>query len=570
MACSASYAATPHSPHAAHDAFVRREATRLLRESAALKDLATSSPRELCRVRWLFYRGDENYGLGNVLYDISSAAALALALNRTLVYGADAADRKFGTLLLWPGVLTMHDADGLRRKARCGSGALATRRHVQLAPDRCTFHRTWRKERSGQVRCFKRLLGVNWLAERAPLLELSKVHAFTGLQTLLKSAHAPLRRRVAAFTGGCIGSADSRPNVHGMLLAALMRPSPAVVDAVGWALRQSSGEAGGRAVGAPAIALHVRAMSDHRAKNTSASDQASQMLNGLNCVRRALQLTATIGSSSGGALPRALSVVVVSSSPELRTHLVRRIAARNRRSLAAAGASSASAARGSATLPRVLPFVFDWRAYLAQAARSTVASLSASESAAAAFCESVNASESFRCNRSAHLRDWGPEPHWVAVVELLLVAATTHAVVGAGSPYFKVCNTFTQVGAALADAAPDWLCAARMGGGAGGGADGGAAAGTCGRGPRGVRLLCASRVFSTDWGSSAWRTLNSTARRGSDYVVDCGSPRCLLTPLQPELWAGLHGGQCPADGDTLPPPYTVFGQPIKALLHGHH
>ena len=37
----------------------------------------------------------------------------------------------------------------------------------------------------------------------------------------------------------------------------------------------------------------------------------------------------------------------------------------------------------------------------------------------------------------------------------------SHVVVGAGYPYFKVCNTFCQIGAALADAAPSWLCELR-------------------------------------------------------------------------------------------------------------
>ena len=38
----------------------------------------------------------------------------------------------------------------------------------------------------------------------------------------------------------------------------------------------------------PALALHVRAMSDYRAKNLTVSEQASQMLNALQCVQRAL------------------------------------------------------------------------------------------------------------------------------------------------------------------------------------------------------------------------------------------------------------------------------------------
>ena len=37
----------------------------------------------------LYYRGDENYGLGNVLYDVASAAAIAMVLNRSIVYSAN-------------------------------------------------------------------------------------------------------------------------------------------------------------------------------------------------------------------------------------------------------------------------------------------------------------------------------------------------------------------------------------------------------------------------------------------------------------------------------------------------
>jgi hypothetical protein len=140
--------------------YLSSEAQRLLRETAALPSMEA---RELCRVRWLIYRGDENYGLGNVLYDVASAAALALALNRTLVYGADAVDRKFGTLLQWPGLLTMRDADELRRRAQCHPERwqLSAQRRVVFAPDKCTFQRTWRRERSGKGRCFKRLLGID-------------------------------------------------------------------------------------------------------------------------------------------------------------------------------------------------------------------------------------------------------------------------------------------------------------------------------------------------------------------------------------------------------------------------
>ena len=353
--------------------YLSSEAQRLLRETAALPSMEA---RELCRVRWLIYRGDENYGLGNVLYDVASAAALALALNRTLVYGADAVDRKFGTLLQWPGLLTMRDADELRRRAQCHPERwqLSAQRRVVFAPDKCTFQRTWRRERSGKGRCFKRLLGIDWLEERAPVIELSKVHAFTGLQTLLKSAHAPLRERVRALTGGCL-LAGSRPNLHGVILASLMQPSPAVLHAVRWALsqqqqqqRQHAHESHGWTAGRlgksrylpwtpPQIGLHVRAMNDHRAKNLTGEMQAVQMQNALICIHRAAKamaakamaaavMTAAAAPPTGashpssytspardrrdpistheiGSPPAFLSVLVISSSPELRTLMVR-------------------------------------------------------------------------------------------------------------------------------------------------------------------------------------------------------------------------------------------------------
>ena len=605
--CSAPRAHPPTAAAAAIDTYIRSEARRLLAETAALD---TMPGRDLCKVRWLYYRGDENYGLGNVLYDVASAAALAIVLNRTLVYGRNAADRKFGSLLSWPGTLTMEQADALRSRTHCGNGPLATQRRVHLAPDKCTFHRTWRRERAGHVRCFKRLLGVNWLAERTPLMELSKVHAFSGLQTLLKSAHAPVRERIAALTGGCLRSGE-RPNVHGALLATLMRPVPAVRHAVKWALAQQQAQQRQllhQHYGVPwnslhpwtppQIALHVRAMADHRARNLTASEQANQMHNALQCVRREAASAAAAGAEGAPSSPppTVLSAVVVSSSPELRAQLVRRIVNRARRAREArkAGAASAAASSAAAAEPPILPLVFDWREYAQRAPRPMVAALAASESAAATFCAGVNQSNSFRCNRTAHLRDWGPEPHWVAVVELLLVSTVSHVVVGAGYPYFKVCNTFAQIGAALADAQPDWLCALtpqrrrskRRGGKLqqaqaqaqqrrGSGrllsqqpsqqqacpADGG---------PRGVQLVCASHAFSTDWGSSMWKALNVTTRRGGDYVLECGAPTCLPTPLHPELWEGLKGeATCPASGDTMPPDNLLFGAPIRQLGHQH-
>ena len=136
----------------------------LVREFLRQQDLSRLRRRDTCKQRWLYYRGDENYGLGNVLYDVASAAAIAMVLNRSIVYGANASDRKFGSLLRWPGIPTLQDVEAARRWARCGS--LSEQRHVMLEPDKCTFHKRWRMERT-HLRCFRRLLGVDWLQDRA-------------------------------------------------------------------------------------------------------------------------------------------------------------------------------------------------------------------------------------------------------------------------------------------------------------------------------------------------------------------------------------------------------------------
>lgn len=162
---------------------------------------AGAKRRDVCKWRWLYYRGDENYGLGNVLYDVASAAALAMVLNRSVVYGANSSDRKFGSLLRWPGVPTLEEVEDARRQARCAP--LAAQRHVMLEPDKCTFHKRWRMERT-HLRCFRRLLGVDWLQDRAPVMEVSKVHAFTGVQVFLKSISPAIRASAAELAHGCV------------------------------------------------------------------------------------------------------------------------------------------------------------------------------------------------------------------------------------------------------------------------------------------------------------------------------------------------------------------------------
>jgi hypothetical protein len=149
---------------------LRSAASEIARSHRQLHKLEAA---ELCSRQWILYLGDENYGLGNVLYDVVSASALAFALNRSLAYGATRRERKFGSLLSWEALPSLDEVDALWRRHKCGRPVSSLPRTL-FAPDRCTFQKTWRKPRSAG-RCLKRLLGTDWLNLRAPVLELTKV-----------------------------------------------------------------------------------------------------------------------------------------------------------------------------------------------------------------------------------------------------------------------------------------------------------------------------------------------------------------------------------------------------------
>ena len=135
----------------------------------------------------------------------------------------------------------------------------------------------------------------------------------------------------------------------------------------------------------------------------------------------------------------------------------------------------------------------------------------------------MNVNDSFRCNRSAHLRDRGPDPHWAALVELLLASTATRSVLGVGFPYFKVCNTFTQIAAALADAPPPWLCP------------------LAGRGRGRARVASSSvrLLLLRPTGARARADVPkgcgplASRRRRQRRDPDCGRGHCMPTPLHP-------------------------------------
>jgi hypothetical protein len=285
----------------------------------------------------------------------------------------------------------------------------------------------------------------------------------------------------------------------------LLTPADALLHAVRWALSGQSGGRAGRTAHPPDLALHVRALSDWRAGNLSQSQVEDAVANAAHCfTREAVHLR---DRRAGG---RPVRAVIVSSSPQVRDDLQRRL-----------GGTGG-----------VEVITFEWRRFFRRAPAGVAQALAASEEEAAAFCRTVDQAQAFRCNRTAHMHDWGPEPHWVALVELLLTASARVAVVGAGYPFFKVCNTFTQIAASLADAAPRWLHSSPP--------------------PSRIRLVCASRSFSTDWGSSAWRSFGTRRNGTASTVVHCGKQSCMPVPLHPELWPDMRAPACEPRSRTAP------------------
>ena len=263
----------------------------------------------------------------------------------------------------------------------------------------------------------------------------------------------------------------TRPNLFGPLLAALMRPAPAVLHALRWALSRAAGPsghvtpqvaaAGGGRKWRPRIALHIRTMSGHRARNLTQRERSRRLANGVMCLRRELSRVAAADASRaasvgagmpgvGIAAPASASSVVrrqgqvgmpigvlVSSSPEGRDAVQQRL----QRGGDDSGGSEGGEGGQGGTAKAAALLVFDWRLFLAEAPEHTVLALQRSEDEAASFCSGINQTEAHRCRRAAHLRDWGPDPHWVALVELLLASSASEAVVGAGYPFFKARTT---------------------------------------------------------------------------------------------------------------------------------
>ena len=195
----------------------------------------------------------------------------------------------------------------------------------------------------------------------------------------------------------------TRPNLFGPLLAALMRPAPAVLHALRWALSRAAGPsghvspqvaaAGGGRKWRPRIALHIRTMSGHRARNLTQRERSRRLANGVMCLRRELSRVAAADASRvasagagmpgvGIATPASASSegrqqggagmpigVLVSSSPEGRDAVQQRL--QRGGDGGDQGSEGGEGGEGGAAKAAAL-LVFDWRLFSAEAPERTV------------------------------------------------------------------------------------------------------------------------------------------------------------------------------------------------------
>ena len=182
-----------------------------------------------------------------------------------------------------------------------------------------------------------------------------------------------------------------------------MRPAPAVLHALRWALSRAAGPsghvspqvaaAGGGRKWRPRIALHIRTMSGHRARNLTQRERSRRLANGVMCLRRELSRVAAADASRaasagagmpgvGIATPASASSegrqqggagmpigVLVSSSPEGRDAVQQRL--QRGGDGGDQGSEGGEGGEGGAAKAAAL-LVFDWRLFSAEAPEHTV------------------------------------------------------------------------------------------------------------------------------------------------------------------------------------------------------
>ncbi|CAN6472265.1 unnamed protein product [Victoria cruziana] len=212
-------------------------------------------PDEFCKHGFIMAKASEA-GIGNEMYKILSAAALSLMLNRSLIIGQTRGKFPFGDYITYTNLsLTLREVKHLWRQNKC---VLKHRRHLVMRID------DFENPASTNVLC------SDWRRWKEPIIWFQGTTDAVGVQFFLKNVHSGMQN-AAAILFGETEYLQSRPNVFGELMQAIISPSRAVQEAVDWAL-------GGK--DDPDISVHMRMLGSRPVRAIQAS---------LLCIKKALQ-----------------------------------------------------------------------------------------------------------------------------------------------------------------------------------------------------------------------------------------------------------------------------------------
>ncbi|KAG2411463.1 hypothetical protein I3760_Q004300 [Carya illinoinensis] len=231
-------------------------------------------PEQFCRHGFVLGKSSEA-GFGNEMYKVLTAATLSIMLNRSLIIGQTRGQYPFGDYISYSNLtFTLKEVKHLWRRNGCER---MYRRHLIMRTD------DFLKPSETNVLC------SNWRKWKQPIIWFQDTTDAMAAQFFLKNIH-PEMRNAASNLFGQPELLQSRANVFGELMRALISPTKDVEEAVNWVI--------GRGVD-PDISLHMRMLTNRSVRAVWAA---------LNCVRKAMRMQ---------HLTSRPKVVLVSDSPSL-------------------------------------------------------------------------------------------------------------------------------------------------------------------------------------------------------------------------------------------------------------
>ncbi|XP_059450196.1 uncharacterized protein LOC132181130 [Corylus avellana] len=231
-------------------------------------------PDQFCRHGFVMGKSSEA-GFGNEMYKVLTGATLSIMLNRSLIIGQTRGKYPFGDYISYSNLtFTLKEVKHLWRHNGCER---KYRKRLIMRTD------DFEKPSETNVLC------SNWREWKQPIIWFQGTTDATAAQFFLKNIH-PEMRNAASNLFGQPESLQSRPNVFGELMRALISPTKDVEEAVNWVI------GGGMD---PHISLHMRMLTNRSVRAMWAA---------LSCIRKAIRLR---------HLTSRPKVVLVSDSPSL-------------------------------------------------------------------------------------------------------------------------------------------------------------------------------------------------------------------------------------------------------------